>query len=288
MLPQPEPFTPILDTLSNNTLTEEDCLDHHTFAILMHGDSPHVKNCIESLLNQSIRSKVILVSSTPSDFQRRLADKFELPLHINPAHNGIAQDWNFAKALPDTLYITLAHQDDEYAENYTECMLKALSQHQDALICFSDYRHHGLKKKHPPLLWIKKAILMGCYGFGVSGYKLRSRFFKRLLIGFANPICCPSVTYHRNNTASIKFNPDFRVNLDWKYWIDLAAIHGSFIYVPKNLLTYRAHDETSTNQALASGRRQQEDKQCFELLWPKPLAWLLSKLYSLGYSEIVR
>ena len=258
--------------------------------MLLHGDSPYAEQCIESLLAQSSKSNIILVSSTPSDFQRRLAQGYDLPYIVNPAHVGVAADWNFAMEQIKTPYVTLAHQDDHYNESYLQTMLDAFSNGNDGLIAFSDYTHinSGIHQKKPPLLLIKKAILSIFFGFGVSGYKLRKPFFKRLLVAFSNPICCPTVMYQRQNLASMVFDDDFQVNLDWKYWIDLAAMRGSFVYVPQDLLRYRAHADTSTNLALDSGKRQREDRQCFQLLWPKPVAWLLSRVYSLSYSRMVR
>lgn len=237
-----------------------------------------------------MKSRIILVSSTPSDFQRNLARQFDLPYRINPSHTGIAADWNFAVSQVETPYLTLAHQDDLYAENYLYTMLDAFSKCEDGLIGFSDYSHFikGNNRRNPPLLLVKKAILSISFGFGISNHQLRNRLFKRLLVGFSNPICCPTVIYHRKNITAVAFDPDFRVNLDWKYWIDLAKIRGSFVYIPQDLLQYRAHADTSTNLALVSGQRQREDRRCFELLWPKPIARLLSRLYALSYSGKIR
>lgn len=258
--------------------------------MLAHEDSPFLKDCLKSLLEQEVKSKIILVSSTPSEYQQRLAEEHNFPYIINSAREGIASDWNFAMAQTETPYVTLAHQDDLYTENYTKTMLDAFSSTKEGLICFSDYTQlaNRRKQQRPLLLKIKRLILSVFFGFGISGYKLSGTFFKRLLLGFGNPICCPTVMYHRKSVAHTNFDGDFEVNLDWKYWIDLANAQGSFIFVPEELLCYRAHEGTSTNLALDSGKRQAEDQRCFRLLWPKPIAALLSRLYSLSYSEAVR
>jgi glycosyltransferase involved in cell wall biosynthesis len=272
------------------TLIKKDCSDIHTFAVLMHGDSPFLEDCLKSLLEQQVKSTIILVSSTPSEYQQQLAISYGLPYIINPVRKNIASDWNFAMARTETPYVTLAHQDDLYTDSYTQTMLGAFINQKEGLICFSDYHQHqyGQESHRPLLLKIKRLILSVFFGFGVSGYKLSGTIFKRLLLGFGNPICCPTVMYHRDNTSSILFDDNFKVNLDWKCWIDLADTRGSFVFVPQDLLGYRAHEQTSTNLALDSGARQTEDLRCFRLLWPRPIASLLSRLYSLSYSRAVR
>ena len=40
----------------------------HTFVICAYGDSPFLEDCINSLLSQTVKSNIILYTSTPSVF----------------------------------------------------------------------------------------------------------------------------------------------------------------------------------------------------------------------------
>ena len=76
-----------------------------------------MEECIASLKNQKSESLVIMVTSTPNGHISSLAEKYGIPLYINP-HGGITQDWNFAYSQCDTPIVTIAHQDDIYEKEY--------------------------------------------------------------------------------------------------------------------------------------------------------------------------
>lgn len=259
----------------------------HTFVVLAYGESPFLEDCLSSLAAQTQKSTIIMVTSTPSAKIQQLAEKSGIHCRVNESSGGIADDWNFAMRSADTPFVTLAHQDDVYEAEYVERMLTAAQDTADALITFSDYAqlNGNIKTQATPLLRIKKAILGGVF-FGRIA--IGSRWAKRLLLSFGCPICCPSVMYHRERLSRLTFDNSFEVNLDWKYWIDLALVEGGFVYVRRPLLTYRAHQATTTSGAIASGQRKDEDLRCFKLLWPRALAVILSRFYALSYSDGVR
>ncbi len=264
-----------------------DLSSQHTFVVLAHGESPFLEDCLRSLADQTLKSTIIIVTSTPSVTIQQVAERNGIHCRVNKNSEGIADDWNFAMRSADTPFVTLAHQDDVYEAEYVERMLTAAQGTVDALITFSDYAQlNGDKKTQAtPLLRIKKAIL-GTVFLGRS--TISSSWAKRLLLSFGCPICCPSVMYHREQLSRRVFDSSFEVNLDWKYWIDLAPVEGAFVYVRRPLLTYRAHQATTTSGAIASGQRKDEDLRCFELLWPGALAAILSRLYALSYSDDFR
>ena len=68
----------------------------HTFAVLTYKESPYIYECIRSLLNQSVTSKIILYTSTPNNHIKECARKFEIELKINKIRQNIGNDWNFA------------------------------------------------------------------------------------------------------------------------------------------------------------------------------------------------
>ena len=68
----------------------------HTFAICAYKQSPYLEECICSLTAQTVKSNIIIATSTPNDYIKALAEKYHLSLYINQGESGIAQDWNIA------------------------------------------------------------------------------------------------------------------------------------------------------------------------------------------------
>ena len=46
---------------------------NHTFAICAYKESAYLEKCIKSLKNQTIKSNIILVTSTPNDFLEEIS-----------------------------------------------------------------------------------------------------------------------------------------------------------------------------------------------------------------------
>ena len=113
---------------------------NHTFAICAYKESQYLEECIKSLLNQTVKSNIIMATSTPNEFIENLAKKYNIELYINNGEKGIGQDWNFAVSKTNTDYVTVAHQDDIYNPNYLEDIVSKLNEGRDFVIAFGDYR----------------------------------------------------------------------------------------------------------------------------------------------------
>ena len=111
----------------------------HTFVVMAYGDSPFLPECLDALLRQSVPSAICIATSTPSDYLRHQARRIGAPLYVTESGRGIAHDWNFALRQAKTKYVTLSHQDDLYAPDYTEKCLDKIKRYPNALICFTDY-----------------------------------------------------------------------------------------------------------------------------------------------------
>ncbi len=84
--------------------------------VAAHGESPYLSACLASLQTQDTPGEILVTTSTPSDFLARTARAAGVPLVINPERGGgIGADWTFAYAAAHTDFVTIAHQDDEYA-----------------------------------------------------------------------------------------------------------------------------------------------------------------------------
>ncbi len=257
----------------------------HTFAILAHQKSPYLEPCIKSLLRQTIKSKILITTSTPSNYLDHISNKYNIPIATNNDGKGIAADWSFGYNSTNTKYVTLAHQDDIYFPEYTDLILYTNKNKKRNLITFTNYCeiYNGEYRYTNSLLLTKRLII---YPFFIFRSEISSSHFLRLMLSFGNPICCPTIMYNKKNIGHFKFNGKFHMNLDWEAGIRLAKISGSFTYIKKILMAHRIHKESESNKSLETNRRQYEDLLIFNNIWPRPIAKFILKLYSFGYKSI--
>ena len=253
----------------------------HTFAICAYKESEYLEDCIRSVLNQKIKTNVILATSTPNEYILSLCKKYDIPVYINKGEKGITQDWNYAISVTTTDCVTVAHQDDVYDNHYTEVLLKDLNCAKTPIIFFTDYSEirNGVMVHDNKLLRIKRIMLIAlrfkCFQ--------SSRFIRRRILSLGSPICCPSVTFVRSNCPDKIFKHGFRADEDWQAWELLSKLKGSFVYSTKVLTYHRIHDESETSRIIGDNARGKEDYIMFKKFWPSPIARILTKVY--GTSE---
>jgi len=256
----------------------------HTFVIPAYKESVYIENCIQSLLAQSVKSDIIVTTSTPSDFLDQMAEKYNLPCHIN-YNTGIANDWNFALSKATTPYVTIAHQDDIYEPAYTESILKAVNDNstENPLILFTGYYDLVNGKTRPVSLnsLVKKTLLFP-FAFKNS---IGSQFAKKLLLSFGDPVCCPTVAFNLYSLKDFRFSPEYTCVLDWYAWFQLAKQEGRFCFINKKLVGHRIHSESETSAQIALGKRRSEEEQMFQMIWGHRLAKIISWIYSLGHVD---
>ena len=252
--------------------------DKHTFVVGAYTESPYLNDCIQSLRNQTVKSKILLATSTPNESIRGLAQRYNLPLLVSGEPSGIAKDWNFAYRQADTPYITIAHQDDLYEPAYLETALGYLENAKRPLIFFTDYyerRGEQVVRKNR-LLKVKRILLLPLR----IGLFKNSRFVRRRCLSFGCPICCPSVTFAKDNLPPIIFEEGFRSNLDWQAWEKLSRQKGAFLYCKTPLMQHRVHEGSETTAVLRENIRGKEDYEMFRKFWPDFIAKKLTKAYS--------
>ena len=253
----------------------------HTFVVMAYGNSPYLPECLDSLLQQTIPSAICIATSTPSDYLRDQARRIGASLYETEPGRGIAHDWNFALRQAKTKYVTLAHQDDWYAPDYTRKCLAAIKKSPNTLICFTDYteRVGTIERQNSLLLAVKRGILH----FFMPFRRLKSQFWKIRLLSLGCPIAAPSVCYQIAQLGNFEFSPTFSVNMDWDAWSRIALLEGTFIFVPEKLMQHRIHADSATTQGIAARRRQEEDERMFRRFWPAIIARLLMRCYALSY-----
>ncbi|MCI8455134.1 MAG: glycosyltransferase family 2 protein [Lachnospiraceae bacterium] len=271
----------------------------HAFVVCAYGDSPYLEGCLRSLLKQTIKSDILLATSTPSAYLARLAKQYQIPLFVREGESGLKEDWRFALRVGGRrhTFVTLAHQDDRYHRDYTRELLAAYKKYPDLTVFASDYVVlKTCKKRLADGTFLPKKTQLIC--------KDRVRFVKKLLrlplrlhaladrsavkrsvLCLGNSICCPSCTYRLLPDGKALFESGFSFALDWDNLWTLAGRPGRFIVSERPLVAYRIHAGAATKACLDSGRRESEEKTMFQKIWPEPFVRLLMYFYKRAYKE---
>lgn len=255
----------------------------HMFAICAHGESPYLEECIKSLMAQTVRSGIMMVTSTPNDYVRNLAEKYNIPLTVNTGVGGITQDWNFAYTRAHAKYVTIVHQDDFYEPDYLETALFRLQTSRRPLIFFTNYFEirEGKRVYHNRLMAIKRLMLLPIRLPGAE----RSRWIRRRILSFGSPICCPSVTYYKKNLPYAVFQHTFIACEDWEAWEMLSKIRGEFLYCHRPLVGHRIHEGSVTSSIIRQNKRSEEEIIMFRKFWPEFIARQINREYAKAQSS---
>ena len=250
----------------------------HTFAVCAYKESEYLEECIESLINQTVKSDIVVATHTPNDYIKNICDKYNLELFINEGEAGITQDWNYAVSVCKTKYVTIAHQDDLYEPDYTKMIVGNMRKVKHPLIAFSDYYEirNGKRLSTSTMIKIKKMLL-----FPMKFKFVRnSRILRRRCLSLGDPVICPSVTYAVNNLDIPIFENHFLCDEDWEMLEKVFKMKGDIVYISKELCGHRIHNESTTSKALEGGIRKKENLEMFKKFWPTPVAVLINKLYN--------
>ena len=254
--------------------------EDHTFVVCAYGESPYLEECVRSVLKQSMKTRVIISTSTPNRHIEDVANKYNLLVFVNDGEKGIAGDWNFAVMCAKTDLVTLAHQDDVYSKYYSKYMLDYINDAKEPLIGFTDYYElrDGYTTKKNLLLNIKRCMLMP-----LTIKKMwMNQWIRRRILSFGSAICCPSVTLVKSNLKLPVFKNNMKSNIDWQAWEEISRKEGSFVYVDRPLVKHRIHERSTTSELLEVDGRKQEDIFMFLKFWPDWIATVIQKIYSIN------
>jgi hypothetical protein len=250
----------------------------HTFVVLAYKESEFLEDCIKSCLNQSKKTNVVIATSTPNDFIKKVAKKYKLEVIINnSSKKGIGYDFDFAKNAANTKLVTIAHQDDIYDYTYAEEVIKAYKKQPKSIIIFPDYyeiRKEGNVYKNLNLN-IKRVLLFKLRLHGWSNWK----YIKRSALRIGNAISCPAVTFVNDNCPKSVFASDMKCDIDWLAWEKLSKEKGYFYYINKPLMGHRIYTGSTTSAVLKDNGRTKEDLIMFKKFWPCWIAKILTKFY---------
>lgn len=253
----------------------------HSFVIPAYGESRYLEETIKSVVFQTVPSEVLVTTSTPNGYIRRLAEKYDLQLYVNPQQNGIQADWNFAANHAKGKYVTIAHQDDLYGSDYTGELLRAAGNFPDAVLYYTKYIPiiHGT-----PCMNFNKAAKDLIQRPMKSKKNARRESRRHRSLAFGNSILCPSVTYNRELIEGDIFTSDLKFSLDWDTFEKLSHV-GPFCYIPEELVMYRVWDGSETAGVMKNQEREREDRYMLEKFWPRWIVNLYFPLFRRCYKE---
>ena len=190
----------------------------------------------------------------------------------------IQDDWNFAISVSKTELITVVHQDDVYDYTYTKEIIDAYNKQNNSTIIFPHYYEirNNVNTYKNLNLNIKKFLLFPLKFHNISNRK----FIKRCALRLGDAICCPAVTFVKDNVPKEIFSSDLKCNIDWYAWEKLSKLKGYFYYINKPLMGHRIYSESTTSEVLKDNGRTIEDYKILCKFWPKLIAKIIAKVYS--------
>ena len=234
----------------------------HTFAICAYKDSPYLDACIHSLKRQSVKSKIILCTSTPSPFLEAMAKIHDIPLYVRDGKSDI--------------------QDDCYHRDYAAWVQRCWERYPDTTVFTTDCAIlKGEELQRPGMIQFIKMLLR--LPLRLHGLADRT-FVKKAALVFGNPIICPSCTYDKEALGTPLFDSPYKFALDWDTMWKLAARPGRFICVERPLIRYRIHDGATTKACIQDHRRGADETAMYEKIWPKPVVKVLMHFYRKAYA----
>lgn len=264
-------------------------MSKHTFVVCAYKESKFLDDTVSRLLGQSVKSRILISTSTPNALIRSMADKYGLEVRVNPKGGTSAKDWNFAYAQAKTDYVTLAHQDDIYEPTFLEKTLNALENAKNPVLAYTDYYEirysekegDGERVENNKILGVKRRMLK------TIDLAKSNRWIRNRVLSVGYPMNCPGTTYVKRRFDSIDFIPDWHNSHDWEAAIRLASEKGEFLYIRDMLLGHRIYLESQTTNTIGSGIRYGEDLACIKRYWPDPIAKAIMKRYSKAYDSNV-
>lgn len=255
----------------------------HAFAVCAYKDSPYLEACLRSLLKQSVKSEVIICTSTPSPYIEKMADKYGVQLFVRYGKSNIREDWNFAYNQASARFVTIAHQDDLYRKDYVKKLLECYEKYPDMTLFTGGYT---VIRGNQPAVFEKVEFIKRFLRLPLRYRRISHlTWVKKSVLMFGNSICCPACAYNKERLGESLFNSPYQFALDWDTLYQLAGLPGRFICVEKPILYYRVHGEATTKACIADNSRLREEAHMFSKMWPGPVVKVLMHFYRKAYKE---
>lgn len=250
-----------------------------TIVICAYKECQYLPKAVESAVKQSVKTNIVISTSTPNDYINSIAEKFDIPVWINP-DGGHAKDYNFAIKNTPTDICIMFHQDDVYSESFVERALEELGKAENPIIAFTNYKEihdDRIDEKDAALVVIKRILLTPIK----SKFLRRTVFGKRLILCLGDPICHPSTIYIKAKMPEVVFKEEYISAMDWDFFERISRSKGEFVYIKDVLFYHRMHKETATTKILENtNNRYTEEIEIFNRFWPIWIAKIIKYFYS--------
>ena len=247
---------------------------YHTFTICAYKESEYLEKCIQTILNQSIKSNVIMCSSTKNKHIEELGKKYKIKTYFRKGKSDIQDDWNFAVKNTKTELVTVVHQDDVYDEHYLENILNNYTG-KELMITTDNYYYINNKSADNKNLKLKR-ILKFPLRIPFIG---NIRFIRKMTLSLGNTIQCPSATYNKKLIGEPIFSSDLKFGLDWDTFLKIYKMKGKIRYIPLKLMSFRISNASTTKSCMENDLRIKEDNIMFRKFWPNVIVKLIMKFY---------
>lgn len=252
--------------------------NYHTFAICAYKESRYLEECIKSLINQSIKTNIIITSSTENNYIKKLAKKYNIETFFRTGKSDIQDDWNFAVSNCKTELVTVAHQDDVYGSLYAENILRNYTG-KELMISTDNYYYINGKSVDQKNLKIKRILKFPLRIPGLSNV----RWIRKMTLSLGSTVQCPSATYNRKLIKGDIFTSDLKFGLDWDTFLKIYEMKGNIKYIPRKLMSFRISEEATTKECMENELRIKEDNIMFNKFWPKFITKIIMKKYINSY-----
>lgn len=202
--------------------------------------APYLEKCIESVLNQTIPCKMLIVDDCSKDDTAAIAGRYaerypeRIRVIASPKNQGVAASRNLAVQEADTEYVALLDADDWWAYDKLELQMAAIKQ-ADADACYSGRE-------------------LMCEDETTTGKKLqvpKQVTYGQLLKG--NVISCSSVLMRRADALAYPMTHD-ELHEDYIVWLSMLRDGKKFVGVDKPLLKSRLGESGKSRNKKKSAR----------------------------------
>lgn len=211
-------------------------IDNLTIAIPVFERTEFFEEALYSLLNQTVKCKVIVVDNNSSHtFFQEICGKFKVDYFKNSSNIGMFPNWNKCFELAKTEFVMILGDDDILDLNYVSIFQASLKDNPDIDIFFSDFELLDNDTKA-----ISNHNHTFPYGYMKNGEKV-------IEYGILYRLGFPVITSVIKKEKFSGFYKDFHASNDWA-WI-YENIEKMVVYGENaKLLKYRYHNNNDTKK----------------------------------------
>lgn len=211
-------------------------IDNLTIAIPVFERTEFFEEALNSVLNQAVKCKVIVVDNNSSHtFFEEICGKFKVDYFKNSSNIGMFPNWNKCFELANTEFVMILGDDDILDLNYVSIFQAALKENSDLDIFFSDFE----------LLDNDTKAISNHHHTFPSGYMKNGE--KIIEYGILYRLGFPVITSVIRKSKFTGFYSDFHASNDW-VWI-YENIDKMVVYGEKTkLLKYRYHKSNDSKR----------------------------------------